>query len=136
MSEKVTISRKECYEAFTKLREKDSSVIGDFNTAVKIIQQRNFQLKDQPEPRHPKYKQYISQKTQLGKEIKCVLMMKKQKGVAKLSGNFFDSSKFKDLTYLQTSGTCDLYQDPNYNAIVDIVEGQITLRCMCSAILI
>ena len=136
MSEKVTISRKECYEAFTKLREKDSSVIGDFNTAVKIIQQRNFQLRDQPEPRHPKYNQYLSQKKELAREIKVVLFNKKKKGVAKLSGNFFDSSKFKDLTYLQTSGTSDLYQDPNYNAIVDIIKGQITLRCMCSAILI
>ena len=129
MSEKVTISRKDCYEAFAQLRAKDSSVIADFNTAVKIINQRNFQVKDQPEPRHPKYKQYIAQKSELTREIKLVLFTKQRKGVAKLSGNFFDSSKFKDLTYLQTSGTSDLYQDPNYSALVDIVEVQITLSC-------
>ena len=123
MSEKVTISRKDCYEAFTKLREIDSSVIGDFNTAVKIIQQRNFQLKSQPESRQPNYSQYMNQKKQLAQEIRRVLVNKKQKGAAKLSGNFFDSSKFKDLTYLQTSGTSDLYQDPNYNVVVDIFEG-------------
>ena len=117
MSEKVTISRKDCYEAFTKLREKDSSVVADFNTAVKIIQQRNFQVKSQPEPRHPKYNQYMDQKKELTREIRVVLRNKKQKGAAKLSGNFFDSSKFKDLTYLQTSGTSDLYQDPNYNDV-------------------
>ena len=124
MSEKVTISRKDCYEAFAQLRAKDRSVIADFDTAKKIISQRNIQVKDQPEPRHPKYKQYIAQKSELTREIKLVLFNKQRKGVAKLSGNFFDSSKFKDLTYLQTSGTTDLYQDPDYNALVDI-----TLSC-------
>ena len=123
MAEKVTISRKDCYEAFAKLRAKDPTVIADFNTAVKIINESNFQVKDLPETRHPKYKQYLSQKKELTREIKLVLFTKQRKGVAKLSGNFFDSSKFKDLTYLQTSGKSDLYQDPNYNAVVDIIEG-------------
>ena len=111
MSQNVTISRKQCYEAFKKLKEKDPSVIGDFDTAAKIIKLSHFEVKDIPQPRDPKYRQYVVQKAKLKNEMQTVMVNKRKKGEAKLTGIFFDSSKFKELTYLQnniTSGTGDL----------------------------
>ena len=68
-------------------------------------------MKDFPQPMDPKYRQYVAQKAKLKHEMQTVMVNKRKKGEAKLSGIFFDSSKFKELTYLQnniTSGTGDL----------------------------
>ena len=111
MSQNVTISRKQCYEAYKKLKEKDPSVIGDFDTAEKIINLSHFVVKDLPHPKDPTYRQYVQQKGKLKHEMQTVMINKRKKGEAKLTGIFFDSSKFKELTYLQnniTSGTGDL----------------------------
>ena len=116
MSENIVISRYDCYQEYKKLKESDPKVIGDLDTAEKILKNNGVFFKSKPEPTDRNNRAYIQQKGQLNKEMKTVIMQKKnRKTEAQITGIFFDSSKYPDLTYIQkivsTATAGDLFQE-------------------------
>ena len=116
MSEDIIISRYDCYQEIKKFRESDSNVIADGDLAEKILKKKGVFFKDKPEPTDRNNRAYIQQKGQLNKEMKTVIMQKKnRKTEAQITGIFFDSSKYPDLAYIHkiasTATTGDLFQE-------------------------
>jgi hypothetical protein len=116
MSEKIVISRYDCYQEYKKLKESDPKVIGDLNTAEKILKNNGVFFKSKPESTDRNNRAYILQKCRLDKEMKTVIMQKKNKKTeAQITGIFFDSSKYADLTYVHkiaaSATTGDLFQE-------------------------
>ena len=135
MSEDIIISRYECYQEIKKFRESDPNVITDVDLAEKILKKKGVFFKDKPEPTDRNHRAYIQQKSQLNKEIKTVQVQKNQrKKEEKISGTFFNSRNYTDLTYVQniaSSGTGDLFQETRIlkkNFVTGFAEGSLSFR--------
>ena len=137
MSEDIIISRYDCYQEIKKFRESDPTVIADADLAEKILKKKGIFFKDKPEPTERNYRAYISQKSRLNLEIKTVQVQKnKRKKEDKISGTFFNSRNYTDLTYVQnvtSSGTGDLFQETRIfskKIFPGFAEGSLSFRRM------